>query len=145
MKNRTSLPTVWLTVVLAVVLVVCRIVSVMAPFALLPEVNIPNMVLVSCVALLIDHILSRKTAPMNVWMPVFGALAFALLPFAAGFAAAEELVKLAITGAVVFTACCWLYDSMAERIATGSAAKAAPVFSVLGLYLAAQCFSAIIL
>ena len=34
---------------------------------------------------------------------------------------------------------------MMERLSSGPVAKAAPVLSALGLYLAAQCFAGIIL
>ena len=39
----------------------------------------------------------------------------------------------------VFTATAWLYSSAQDRLSTGPVAKAAPILTALGLYLAAQC------
>lgn len=75
---------------------------------------------------------------------MLAALAFGILPLAAGFAVVKEALKLALLGAVVFTACAWIFDSMEDRLTSGPAAKAAPVLSVLVLYLAAQCFTGIL-
>jgi hypothetical protein len=46
---------------------------------------------------------------------------------------------------VVFTLVTWLFSSMTDRLSTGPAAKAAPVFSALGLYLASQVLMGMIL
>lgn len=145
MKERKSFPVISMVIVLTVALAVCRIIRVCAPFAVLPKLDIPNMVLLCGIALLLDHLYSGKAKPFCVVMPIMGALAFGLLPFAAGFAATNEILKLAITGGVVFGLTAWIYESMADRMTTGPAAKAAPALSVFGLYLAAQCFMNIIL
>ena len=70
---------------------------------------------------------------------------FAALPFAAGFAGLTAVPKLALVGCVTYLAMAWLFGQMQERLSSGPAAKAAPVLSALGLYLAVQCFSGIIL
>ena len=70
---------------------------------------------------------------------------FTALPFAAGFANLIEVPKLALVGCVTYLAMAWLFGQMQERLSSGPAAKAAPVLSALGLYLAVQCFSGIIL
>ena len=144
MKMKKSFPNLMLVFLLAVVLGVCRIVKVCVPFWIVPELNIPNMVLLCGAALLLDYYWSRGTCPVNPWMPVLAALAFGILPLAAGFAVVKEALKLALLGAVVFTACAWIFDSMEDRLTSGPAAKAAPVLSVLVLYLAAQCFTGIL-
>ena len=72
-------------------------------------------------------------------------MTFGLLPFAAGFAALENVWKLALVGGVVFTAVTFLFTSIQDRLSSGPIAKAAPVLSAFGLYLAAQCFAGIIL
>lgn len=144
MKMKKSFPNLMLVILLAVVLAVCRIVKVCVPFWIVPELNIPNMVLLCGAALVLDYYWNRGTCPVNLWMPVLAALAFGMLPLAAGFAGVKEALKLALLGAVVFTACAWVFDSMEDRLTSGPAAKAAPVLSVLVLYLAAQCFTGIL-
>lgn len=145
MKNRMSFPIVSLAVVLVLALAVCRVVKAFVPFCILPQLNIPNIVLLCGVSLLLDHLLSKKAADFCFCMPILAAAAFALLPFAAGFAVAGELLKLALVGGVAYGLTAWVYHSIAERIATGPKAVAAPVLSILGLYLAAQCFQSILL
>jgi hypothetical protein len=56
-----------------------------------------------------------------------------------------ESLKLGLIGACVFTVTTWLFTSMMDRISSGPKAKAAPIVSALGLWLAVQAFTAIIL
>ena len=83
---------------------------------------------------------AQEKQPQKAWL----LWSRRLLPLAAGFAAGNWW-KLALVGSVVCTTVTWLYTSMVGRIASGSKAKAAPVLSALGLYLAVQCFMGILL
>ena len=56
-----------------------------------------------------------------------------------------EALKLALAGGVIFTAITWLYTTILDSLSSGPVAKAAPVVSALGLYLAVQCFAGILL
>lgn len=138
----------FLNTALAVVLGIACAIAVLArtftPAALIPELDIPNMVAISLVALLIDHYVAKDARRCYICIPVFSALTFGLLPFCAGFATGLEAVKLAVLGGVAFTATTWLFTSLQDRLSTGPAAKLAPVFSAAGLYLAAQCFAGLI-
>ena len=145
MKKRISAPTVLLVMVLFTAMAACRILKTAVPFGVLPELDIPNMVLICGVALLLEHLWSGRTVAADLWMPVLAALAFGLLPYTAGFARLNDIPKLGITGGVVFGLTAWIYDSMADRLTTGPSSKAAAVLSVLGLYLATQCFAGMIL
>ena len=145
MKKRISAPIISLVIVLFSVLTVCRILKTAVPFGVLPELDIPNMVLICGVALLLDHLWSGKTNAADLRMPIFAALTFGLLPYAAGFVRLDDVLKLGITGGVVFGLAAWIYDSIADRLTTGPASKATPILSILGLYLAAQCFAGIVI
>jgi len=68
-----------------------------------------------------------------------------LLPFAACFVGIWEALKLALAGGIVFTVVTLLYSTIQDRLSSGPVAKAAPVFSALGLYLAFQAFAGMIL
>ena len=129
-----------LAAVLGLVLLAAILVRTFAPIIIIPELTISNLVLISLIVLLLDHYVAPDTKRCYICVPVFSAITFGLLPFAACFVGAGEALKLAIFGAVVFTAVTWLFSSMTDRLSTGPAAKLAPVFSALGLYLAAQCF-----
>ena len=140
MNKKTYTLNTLLAVVLGAALLVCVVVRTFWPRMILPVLDIPNMVLLSLAALLLDHYLAPGTKRCYICIPVFSAITFGLLPFAACFVGAGEAVKLAVLGGVVFTAVTWIFSSMMDRLSSGPAAKLAPFMSALGLYLAAQCF-----
>ncbi len=140
MNKKTYTLNTLLAAVLGAVLLVCVLVRTFWPRMILPVPDIPNLVLISLIALLLDHYLAPGADRCYICIPVFSAITFGLLPFAACFVGAGEALKLAVLGCVVFTAVTWLFSSMTDRLSTGPVAKLAPVMSALGLYLAAQCF-----
>ncbi len=133
-----------LAAVLGVILLVCVLVRTFAPRMILPNLDTPSMVAISLAVLVLDYYLAPGAKRCYVCIPVFSAITFGLLPFAACFVGAWDAVKLGILGGVVFTAVTWLFSSMTDRISTGPAAKAAPLISALCLYLAAQCLMGIV-
>ena len=140
MNKKTYTLNTLLAAVLGIVLLVCVLVRTFAPRMILPLPEIPNLVLISLAALLLDHYLAPGAKRCYICIPVFSAITFGLLPFAACFVGAGEALKPAVLGAVVFTAVTWLFSSVTDRLSSGPAAKLAPVLSALGLYLASQCF-----
>lgn len=144
MEKKTYTLNTLLAVVLGLTLLVAVLVRTFAPRMILPHLDVPNMVLLSLAALLADHYLAPGAKRCYICIPVFSAVTFGLLPFAACFVGAGEALKLGLLGGLVFTVTTWLFSSMTDRISTGPAAKAAPLVSAIGLYLAAQCFMSII-
>ena len=138
MKNKTYILNTLLAAVLGLALLICQLVRAFAPTVIIPRLDVPNLVLLSLIALVLDNYLAPKAARCYICIPVFAALTFGLLPWAAAFATAGEALKLALLGGIVFTAITWLYSSIQDRLSTGPAAKAAPILSALGLYLASQ-------
>ena len=145
MKNNKYVLSAALAVVLGVVMLVQVINRALIPGAVFPELNIPNLVLVSVIALILDHYIAGKADRCYLCIPLFAAFSFGLLPFVAGVSTVAEAVKMGIAGAVVFTVTTLLYTSIQDRLSTGPAAKAAPILSGFGLYLAFQCFAGMIL
>ena len=138
-QNHYFLNTI-LAVVLGIACVISVLVRAFTPAALIPHLDVPNVVALSLAALLIDHYVAKDAKRCYICIPVFSAITFGLLPFCAGFASGLEALKLAILGGVVFTATTWLFTSVQDRLSSGPAAKLAPFLSAAGLYLAAQCF-----
>lgn len=138
MNKKTYTLNTILAILLGSVLLVAVLVRTFAPRVILPQLDVPNMVLISLAALLLDHYLAPGAKRCYICIPVFSAVSFGLLPFAACFAGAIDALKLGILGGIVFTAATWLFSSMTDRLSTGPAAKAAPFVSALGLYLAIQ-------
>ena len=138
MNKKTYILNTLLAATLGLALLTCQLVRTFAPLVILPALDVPNLVLLSLVVLVLDHYLAPKADRCYICIPVFAALTFGLLPWAAGFATGAEALKLALLGGVAFTAITWLYTSIQDRLSSGPAAKAAPVLSALGLYLACQ-------
>ena len=145
MKNNKYFFNTLLTAVLFVVMAVFMAIKVIQPAAVLPPLNIPNMVLVCLVALLIEYYVAPGNPRCYICIPVMSALTFGILPLMAGFACQHTFWKLGLVGGITCTATVWLFSSMADRMLSGLKAKAAAFLSAFGLYLAAQCFTGIIL
>ena len=145
MKNKTYILNTLLTAVLGIALTAAVLVRTFVPAIIIPQLDIPNMVLLTLAALVLDHYIAPGAKRCHICIPLFSALSFGLLPFAACFVGALEAVKLGLIGAVVFTAITWIFSSMQDRLSTGPAAKAAPIVSALGLYLAIQALMGMIL
>lgn len=141
MKEKKYFLNCALAAIFGTALLACVITRAFAPRIILPQLSIPNAVLLSLAALVADYYLAPGAKRCYVCIPLLSAVTFGLLPFAAGFVTALEAIRLAVTGAAVFTAATWLYTSICDRLSSGPAAKCAPVLSAFGLYLAAQCFA----
>lgn len=145
MKDNTYFLNTLLTVLLGAVLLAAVIVRAFLPMAIFPKLNIPNIVLLSLLALLGDHYLAPGAARHYGCIALLSSLSFGLFPWLSAFTPAGEALRLAIIGGAVFTAVTWLFTSMQQRLASGSATKAALAVCALGLYLAAQGMTNILL
>ena len=145
MKNNKYLLSTILAAVVFAACAICMLIRVWQPAAVLPVLNIPNMVALSVIALLIEHFLTKGNPRCYICIPVLGALTFGILPLMAGFACQHDFWKYGLVGGVVFTITTFLFTSAQDRLLTGPKAKAAMVIMALGIYLAAQCFAGIIL
>lgn len=145
MKNNKYLLNTLLAGILFLVLLVMLILRIISPVVILPPLNIPNMVLISLIALLVEHYLAPGNPRCYICIPVFAVLTFGLLPLMAGFACQHTFWKLGLVGGAAFTATTWLFTAMTDRLQSGPKAKLAPLAGALCLYLAAQCFTGILL
>ena len=136
-KNTYTLNTI-LAAVLGAALFVCILIRTFAPRIILPELDVPNLVLISLTCLVLDHYLAPDADRCYICIPAFSALAYGLLPYAAAFVTGGEALELAFAGGLIFTIMTWLFSSIQDRLSTGPAAKAAPIVSAFGLYLAVQ-------
>lgn len=145
MKENRYFRNIALTVVLGLSLAVCRVIAAVLPLAILPRLDIPNLMALFVLALLADHYFAAPGKGVDALTGVFAALTVGLLPVLSGFAGAGEALKLAAVGGIGFFLTAWVFETLEDRLSTGPAAKAAPVLTALGLYLAAQCFAGMIL
>ena len=145
MKEKKYVLNTLLALVVGAFLLGCIIVRTFFPIVILPEANIPNLVLISLVALVLDHYLAPDAKRCYICIPVFSAITFGLFSFVSAYATLGEALKLAVAGGIVFTATTWVYSAIQERLSSGPAAKASAFFSAVSLYMAAQCFVGIFL
>ena len=145
MKNKTYTLNTVLNVVLTAVLAVMVVLRTGAPQLILMQFDIVSITGISLAALVLDHYLAPNAKRCYVCIPIFAALSFGILPFAAGMVAVKYLLGLALTGAVVFTVCTFVFTSIQDRLSSGPAAKLAPIMSAFGIWLAVQAFAGICL
>ncbi len=144
MDQKYTLNTV-LAALFGTLLLIAVVVRAFFPHIILPELDVPTLTAISLAALVMDHYLAPKAPRCYICIPVFAALTFGLLPFAAMFVGAMEALKLGVFGGVIFTAAAWTFSSMQDRLSSGPKAPMAPVMSALGIWLAAQAFAGILL
>lgn len=145
MKSKTYTLNTLLIAVLGAAVLIAALVRAFAPIIIIPKLSVPNMAALSLLALLLDHYIAPGAKRCYICIPVFSVLTFGLLPWAAGFATPLEAVKLALVGGAVFTVTTWLFSSIQERLSSGPAAKAAPIMSAFGLWLALQALTGMII
>ncbi len=145
MKNNKYFFNTLLSAVLFVVMAVYMVLRLLQPAAILPPLNIPNMVLICLAALLLEHYAVGTNPRCYICIPLFSALAFGLLPLMAGFACLHTFWKLGLVGGITCAVTVWLFTSMTDRLLSGPEAKLAALLSAFGLFLAAQAFTGIVL
>lgn len=145
MKEKNFLFETLLAAAVGVALLVCMLLRTFSPAIVLPKLDIPNMALLILAALLGDHYLAKGGKRCYVCVGVLSALVFGLLPVMAGLAVWADALMLGLIGGIAAVALVWLFTWAQDRLATGPAAKAAPILTALGLYLAVQCFAGILL
>lgn len=136
-KNYTS--NIALAAALGLAMGACVIVHAVKPMVVLPGFTVSNVTAVCLVALLAAHYLSGSVSHDALTL-VLGVVSFGLLPSCAGMTPWQDAWKLGLLGGVVFFVLSFLFAQMQLRLKTGPAAKAAPILSAFGLYLAMQCF-----
>ena len=144
MDKKTYTLNTMLADLLCLILLAAVLVRTFAPRIILPHLDVPNMVLISLAALLIDRFLAPGAKRCYICIPLLAAITFGLLPFAACFVGITDGLWLALKGGITFTAVTWLFDIMTDRMSSGPVAKAAPFVSAFCLYLAAQCLMGIL-
>lgn len=141
MKDRTKILNTLLAVVVGLALLVCVIVKMAVPNVVLPEFDIPVMVALTLAALVLTSFVKTEEKGCYVVEAILAAITFGLLPWAAGYVAAGEMLRQALCGGIVFVILDVIFDAMLDRIETMSCSKMAIVPTAFVIYLACQCFA----
>lgn len=138
MKEKTYFLNSLLAIFTGIALLIAMIVRIFVPVAFIPSVGIPELVLFSLLVLVVEHYLKKSGKRCYLCVFILSAVTFGLLPWMAGFTAANEIWKAALAGGIVFTVTTWIFSSMQERMNSGKSSKLSPIVNALGLYLAVQ-------
>lgn len=141
MDFRYDLPVVAVTALLAAGVLI----RTFCPAAILPRWSIPNLTAISLLILIPDSLLFPGRKRNFGATALVAALGFGLLPWAAGAVDARGVWLLALSGSGVFTGVSWLVWSMEQRLDSGKCSRLALISGGVGIYLAAQAFSGMLL
>lgn len=134
-----------LSAVLFAALAAALLVRVWVTDAIIAPLNIPNMALLSVIALVIEYFAAGTQRRCYWFTALFSAVCFGVLPLMAGFACVHDFWQYGLIGGGVFTIITFLFTSATERLLTGPKARAAVVLTGLGIWLAFQCFAGILI
>ena len=143
MKDKKYFLSTILAAELAVLMMAAVIIRTFVPAWILPKAEVSNFVLVSLIAVFINHYVAKETKPCYLSAAVFSAVSFGLLPLAAGYIPIEQAFWCGCTGGVIFTLVTVLFSSFKDRLSTGPTKKMAPLLSAVGIYLASLGFMGI--
>lgn len=142
---KKNLLNILLALALTLSLLIVLAVKTFQPAAVLPKLNVSHLVLLSLAVLLCEHYLAPDQPRRWGYIALYSALTFLILPLASSLASGVMLLKLAIGGCAVFIAVTWLFTSVVRRIASGGRNDLAVIVSALGIFLASQAFTGILL
>lgn len=142
-QNRYLLNALFAAVVAAACLAILLLWA-FSPDFILPELNLTMVVALSLIALVAEGYLAPKAGRCWVGNILLGAATLGLLPWCAGLATGPQVMELVLWGGATFAVTLFLYTSIARRLASGPSGRLSPLFSALGLFLAAQCFTGIL-
>ena len=140
MKNNKYLLSVLLVLTLFVSLLTLIIIHTFFPMAILPKFDLSSIMLISLIALLINHYINTEKSSLLVIL--FAFIAFGLLPYASGFVTIVDALILALKGGITFTITMFVFNSIQEHI-SDEKNIATPIITAVMLYLAVQCLMGI--
>lgn len=146
MRKNIYLGNILLAGVAGIAMLAAVLCKAFAPAAILPPLNIPNLLVLCVIALVLECYLAKPTGrPCLICAAVLAIVTFALLPLAAGMDTVESVWPTALLGGVIYAVAKWLFDSVSERLSSGPAGKAAAVVTGIGMILAGQAFAGMLL
>ena len=145
MRKNLYLRNILLAVVVGVAMLAMLLCRTFLPAAILPELNIPNLLGLVCLALVLNYYLGTSSGYCWICSGLLAIVTFGLLPWCAGIVSASAMWKVALVGGCVYIIANFLFDSITERLSSGPAGNFAAIMSGFVLFLAGQCFAAILL
>lgn len=145
MRKNVYLRNILLAAVVGIAMLAMMVYKVFLPGAVLPELNIPNFLVLISLALVLNHYLGSGEPYCWICSGLLAAETLGLLPWAAGMADISQVWKLALVGGSLYVVVNFLFDSISERLRSGPAGKAAALITGMLIVLAGQSFAGILL
>lgn len=145
MRKNVYLRNILLAAVVGIAMLAMMVYKVFLPGAVLPELNIPNFLVMISLALVLNHYLGSGEPYCWICSGLLAAETLGLLPWAAGMADISQVWKLALVGGSLYVVVNFLFDSISERLRSGPAGKAAALITGMLIVLAGQSFAGILL
>lgn len=143
MKQHPLLLAMLLTAVVFAACFTLYVISIFAPYAVLPHFHLPNVALLCLLALLFHRLIAPDAAPPVLWTGLFGSLSFGLLPLCARLVGFGHSWRLALAGAAVTLSLTFLFRCATDRLRSTPASPLAAAMTAFILYLSTQVFSSI--
>ena len=143
MEKKSFVLNILLAAVLGAGLLVGMVWSAFQPNVVLADLELPAIAALILIALVIEYLIKGTQKRAWIVQIVLAAVTFAVIPFAAGYAAAG--FKLILCGTAMFAALTFIFDSVAERVNVTCDCKCAMIPTAFVMYLACQCLMGMIL
>ena len=144
MKNKFYLNNI---VLLLEVFLLCGAVILIRTFlpgVSMPRLDLPMLTVLSVIPMILCGLVQAERKGNRIFSLLLAGVSFALLPFAAGWSVDLPLWKIFMAGTVVFGITDVIYTSMLDRISSGNHAPFSLITNGILLWLASQCFQAMI-
>ena len=135
MKDKRYMLNLLLTATVGIAVAVCVVCRTFLPYAVLPQLNLPTIALLSLVALTANAYLTPNTKPCYLLSALVAVVCFGLFPWIGGFLWWTQAIKTGLIGGALFLLLTVIYTSLQQR---APASRLAPLVYGCGLYLAAQ-------
>ena len=138
MKKNTMMVNTLLAVVLGAGLLTGMIWRTFMQYVVLPKLDVIAMTALLLIALVLEYLLAGMQKRSWALQIILAMITFGGLAFVAGLPYAG--IQTFLTGAAVFAAVTFLFDSMVKRLEVTTDQKYAVIPTAFVLYLACQCF-----
>ena len=144
MKKNPYFINILLVAVTFLAYLVGMLVQTFSPATILPRIGIPFLVILSLIALVIEHYLVGEKQRERIGAIVLAGATFTALPICAGWEIGMPIWKLFAAGAIVFGVVDMFYEGIGEKMSSGPHGKFSPIANAVLLFLASQCFQGLL-
>lgn len=133
-----------LTAELFLICLGCRIIRALSPAAVLPQIDLPALVLLTLPSLVFEFYRTKEAFRLGLPGVIHAGLVFTLLPLCAGLSLPLPVWLMFPVSMAAFGATALLYSLLERRMLAAPHSPIAPAMNAFVLFLAAQCLLGLI-